>query len=144
MNLFFHPAIGTEFEGAIVAFFHLILTRSNKLRAIKEAFYRGNLPNLMNLFATLLVFLIVVYLQGFRVELPVKSNKFRGQQGTYPIKLFYNSSMPIMLQSALVSNIFVVSQMLYNKFPTNIFVRLLGVWEVIGEVLCDCLIIIAL
>jgi hypothetical protein len=32
--------IGTEFEGAIIALFHLILTRQDKTRGIKEAFYR--------------------------------------------------------------------------------------------------------
>jgi hypothetical protein len=35
---------GTEFEGAIIALFHLLMTRSDKLRALKEAFYRQNLP----------------------------------------------------------------------------------------------------
>lgn len=121
---------GTEFEGAVVAFFHLLLTRSDKTRALKEAIFRSNLPNLSNLFATLLVFVVVIYLQGFRVEIPVKSARFRGQQGTYPIKLFYTSNMPIMLQSALVSQIFFVSQLLYSKFPSNFFIRLFGVWEV--------------
>lgn len=125
---------GTEFEGAVIAFFHLLITRSDKTRALKEAFYRGNLPNLMNLFATLLIFLVVIYLQGFRVEIPIKSSRFRGQQGTYPIKLFYTSNMPIMLQSALVSQIYLVSQLLYSKFPNNFLVRLFGVWEVMNEI----------
>lgn len=85
----------------------------------------------MNLLATILVFAVVIYLQGFRVEIPVKSNKFRGQQGSYPIKLFYTSNMPIMLQSALVSNIFFVSQLLYKRWPDNLLVRIIGVWKVI-------------
>lgn len=38
--------------------------------------------------------------------------------------------MPIMLESALSSNVFIVSQMLFNRFPENLLVRLLGVWEV--------------
>lgn len=54
----------------------------------------------------------------------------RGQRGTYPVKLFYTSNMPIMLQSALTSNVFLVSQMLASRFPENLLVRLLGVWEV--------------
>merc|ERR1719371_31345 len=29
---------GTEFEGALVAFFHLVVTRNDKLKALKEAF----------------------------------------------------------------------------------------------------------
>lgn len=121
---------GTEFEGAIVALFHLLFSRKDKFRAFKEAMYRSNLPNLTNLLSTVLIFAVVIYLQGFRVEIPVKSNKFRGQQGTYPIKLFYTSNMPIMLQSALVSNIFFISQMIYKRFPDSILVRLIGVWAV--------------
>ena len=54
---------GTEFEGGIIALFHLLATRHDKVRALREAFYRQNLPNLMNLLATVLVFAIVIYFQ---------------------------------------------------------------------------------
>ena len=37
--------------------------------------------------------------------------------------------MPIMLQSALSSNIFLVSQTLYQRFSDNLLVKLIGVWE---------------
>ena len=37
--------------------------------------------------------------------------------------------MPIMLQSALSSNIFLFSQILYSRFSDNLLVKLLGVWE---------------
>lgn len=120
---------GTEFEGAVVALFHLLLTRPNKLSALHEAFYRSNAPNITNLMATVLVFLIVIYFQGFRVDVPVKSQKTRGQQGTYPIKLFYTSNIPIILQTALVSNLYFFSQLLYRRFGTNFLVNLLGQWQ---------------
>lgn len=120
---------GPEFEGAIIALFHLLLTWPNKQRALQEAFYRQNLPNIMNLLATLVVFASVIYLQGFRVEIPVKSSRNRGARGTYPVRLFYTSNMPIMLQSALSSNVFLLSQVLYSRFSDNLLVRLLGVWE---------------
>ena len=54
---------GTEFEGAVIALFHLLATRSDKVRGLREAFYRQNLPNLTNLMATILVFGIVIYFQ---------------------------------------------------------------------------------
>lgn len=109
------------------------MARSSKSRALKEAFYRDKLPNVMNLLATVAVFAAVIYLQGFRVEIPVKSNRNKGQRGTFPVKLFYTSNMPIMLESALTSNVFLVSQMLFSRFPENLFVKLLGVWEVSGR-----------
>merc|ERR1711920_1189250 len=89
---------GTEFEGAIVATFHFMASRSDKVLALKQAFYRQSAPNLTNLFATVLVFFIVIYFQGFR-----------GHQGSYPIKLFYTSNIPIILQTALVSNLYFFS-----------------------------------
>merc|ERR1711935_201859 len=120
---------GTEFEGAVIALFHLLITRSDKIRALKEAFYRQNLPNVTNFLATVLVFIIVIYFQGFRVDLPVKSQKQRGQQGSYPIKLFYTSNIPIILQTALVSNLYFFTQLLDKRYRDNIFVNLLGQWR---------------
>jgi protein transport protein SEC61 subunit alpha len=121
---------GPEFEGALVALFHSLFTWNDKSRALKEAFWRDRLPNVMNLIATIVIFAVVIYLQGFRIEIPVKSSRFRGQRGSYPVKLFYTSNMPIMLESALTSNVFIISQMLATRFPSNFFVKLLGVWEV--------------
>ncbi|KAJ0228799.1 SecY protein transport family protein [Hirschfeldia incana] len=120
---------GAEFEGAVIALFHMLITKSNKVAALRQAFYRQNLPNVTNLLATVLIFLIVIYFQGFRVVLPVRSKSARGQQGSYPIKLFYTSNMPIILQSALVSNLYFISQLLYRKFSGNFFVNLLGQWK---------------
>ncbi|VAH88128.1 unnamed protein product [Triticum turgidum subsp. durum] len=100
---------GAEFEGAVIGLFHLLITRTDKVRALREAFYRQNLPNVTNLLATVLVFLIVIYFQGFRVVLPVRSRNARGQQGSYPIKLFYTSNMPIILHSALITNLYFIS-----------------------------------
>ena len=120
---------GPEFEGAIIALFHLLITRTDKVRALKEAFYRQNLPNVTNLMATILIFIVVIYFQGFRVDLPVKYRSQRGMQGSYPIKLFYTSNMPIILQTALVSNLYFLSQLMYKRYPNNFLVSLFGKWK---------------
>ena len=57
------------------------------------------------------------------------SSRQRGMRGSYPVRLFYTSNMPIMLQAALSSQIFLISQMLFSRFPDNLLVRLMGVWE---------------
>ena len=120
---------GLEFEGAIVAFFHLVVVRKDKVRAIIDAFTRADLPNLGNLLATVLVFGIVIFFQGFRVDLPVKSNRVRGASGSYPIKLFYTSNIPIILQTTLVSQLYFISQILFKRYPTNLIVNILGRWQ---------------
>jgi protein transport protein SEC61 subunit alpha len=123
-------ASGTQFEGALIAFFHLLVTRNDKVRALKEALYRKNLPNVSNLMATVLIFAVVIFLQGFRVDIPIKHKKVKGSSGnTYPVKLFYTSNIPIILQSALVSNFYFISQLLYKKFPGNPLIQLIGTWR---------------
>merc|ERR1712216_952173 len=120
---------GSEFVGAVIALFHLLITRSDKVMALKEAFYRSNAPNLTNVLATVLVFFVVVYFQGFRVDLAVRSNKVRGMAQSYPIKLFYTSNTPVILQTALVSNLYFFSQLLYKRFKSNMLINLLGQWQ---------------
>ncbi|KAF6166266.1 hypothetical protein GIB67_031050 [Kingdonia uniflora] len=75
------------------------------------------------------MFLVVIYFQGFRIDFPVRSKTIRGEQGSYPIKLFYTSNMPIVLQSALVSNVYLISHVLYKNFGRYFLVRVLGSWK---------------
>ncbi|XP_061983070.1 uncharacterized protein LOC133702766 [Populus nigra] len=124
---------GPEFEGAIPALFHGLLKQRNKTLALRKVLFRTNLPNVTNLLSTAFISLLAIYLQGFRVPLTVTSNnlnsRFR-QRGTYPIKLFYTSNMPIILLSAFISNIYFLSQLLFTRFGGNIvLVNLLGSWS---------------
>eukprot|EP00826_Nyctotherus_ovalis_P047130 TRINITY_DN537_c0_g1_i1.p1 TRINITY_DN537_c0_g1~~TRINITY_DN537_c0_g1_i1.p1 ORF type:complete len:339 (+),score=96.66 TRINITY_DN537_c0_g1_i1:611-1627(+) len=118
-----------EYEGALIALVHALVNNPSKLNAIEHAFFRTGGANLSNLVATVIVFLIVIYFQGFRVELNISSRKVRGYQTTYPIKLFYTSNIPIILQTALVANLYFVSQLIYRRFKGNFIVRLLGTWQ---------------
>ncbi|KAK2952190.1 putative Protein transport protein Sec61 subunit alpha [Blattamonas nauphoetae] len=119
---------GTEFEGCLIALVHLLITRADKGQALVEAFTRQNLPNVGSFLSTIIVFILVVYFQGVRVEISLSSKQARNYQGSYPIKLFYTSNTPIILQSSLMSLVGFISQMLYNAFPKNFIVNLIGRW----------------
>lgn len=54
---------GVEYEGALIALIHFMITKKNKVEAIHRAFYRANVPNLSNLVATIIIFLVVIYFQ---------------------------------------------------------------------------------
>lgn len=53
----------------------------------------------------------------------------KGYKQPYPIKLFYTSNIPIILQTAFVSNLYFFSQILSKKFKGNLIVSLLGKWQ---------------
>jgi protein transport protein SEC61 subunit alpha len=120
---------GVEYEGALISTIHFLITKKNKVEAIHRAFYRANIPNLSNLIATVIVFLIVIYFQGFRIEIKIAHKKYPGLYATQPIKLFYCSNTPIILQSALVSNLYFISQILYKRYKNFFIIRMLGQWQ---------------
>jgi len=84
-------------------------------------------PSMLGFVTTVVVFVIVIYMEGVRVELPISHANYRGFRGKYPIKLLYVSNLPVIFASALFANIYVVAQLLSSHFgPNNFFVNLLG------------------
>merc|ERR1719436_2185262 len=106
-----------------------MIARPDKWIGLSEAFYRQTAPNITNLLATLFVFFVVIYFQGFQVDLSCKFHKIRGHRGVYPVRLFYTSNISIILQTALVSTLYFFSQLLYLRFKSNVLVNLLGQWQ---------------
>ena len=64
-----------------------------------------NFDLLIPVFATIVVFLVVVYAQSMRVEIPLSFGGVKGARGKYPLKFVYASNMPVILTSALLLNV---------------------------------------
>jgi protein transport protein SEC61 subunit alpha len=118
----------TQFEGAIVSVFHLLLTDPNKGHALNKVLFREGLPNVSNVIATIVVFLVVIYVEGLKYDVMIKSSQAGSRTVSFPIKLFYTSNMPIILLTGVISNVYFFSQIFYKRYEKNPFVRLLGVW----------------
>jgi preprotein translocase SecY subunit len=85
-----------------------------------DAFFRsGQLPSLFALSLTVGVILILVYIEGIHVDIPIVSTKYRGFTAVYPIKLLYTSVIPVILASALLANAIFMGQMLWANYNPN-------------------------
>jgi protein transport protein SEC61 subunit alpha len=62
---------GIQFEGIAVALFQFIVQKKSLLLGLKLALFRGNLVNLSNVIVTAVIFLFVLYIQNFHVNLPI-------------------------------------------------------------------------
>jgi preprotein translocase subunit SecY len=60
---------------------------------------------LIPIFATIIVFLIVVYAESMRIEIPLSYGGVKGARGKYPLRFIYASNMPVILTSALLLNV---------------------------------------
>ncbi|KAL6634154.1 hypothetical protein ACP70R_026825 [Stipagrostis hirtigluma subsp. patula] len=118
-----------EFEGAILAWVHLLITRTDKFSAMREAFCRQNLPNVTSLLATCLFVRIAILFQGLSIVLPIRIPELPGFQINRRIKLSNISYRPIILLHVLVSDLYLSSRGLYMKYGGNKLVNLLGRWN---------------
>ncbi|MFH0927551.1 MAG: preprotein translocase subunit SecY [Candidatus Micrarchaeota archaeon] len=58
----------------------------------------------MPLVFTVLVFLVIVYVEGIKVEIPLAFGMARGLARNFPIKFMYVSNIPVILAFALLAN----------------------------------------
>lgn len=57
------------------------------------------------LIATIIIFLVVVFGESMRLEIPLSYGGIRGIGGRYPLKFFYVSNIPVILAAALLLNV---------------------------------------
>lgn len=54
--------------------------------------------------ATIILFLIVVWSQSLKIEIPLSYDRLRGYSLKWPLQFFYASVIPVILTSALIAN----------------------------------------
>ncbi len=75
-------------------------------------------PNpVVALVGTAAIFFLVAWTESTRIELPLSHAEARGARGRYPLRLIYASNIPVILMSALLANVSMVSIMLWSN-PT--------------------------
>jgi preprotein translocase subunit SecY len=68
--------------------------------------------------STILVFLICVYGQSMKVEIPLSFGRVRGYGIRWPLNFFYTSNIPVILVAALMANIQLFARLFENwGFP---------------------------
>ncbi|MBC7114748.1 MAG: preprotein translocase subunit SecY [Archaeoglobi archaeon] len=88
---------------------------------------------LLALISTILIILLVVYVESVRVEIPIAHSAVRGARGKFPVKLVYASVLPMILVRALQANIQMFGMILYHR-GIEIFGRFEGTKPVSGVV----------
>jgi len=94
----------------------------------------GAYPSLLGFIATIVAFLIIIYMEGVRVELPLSYAGYKGFRSRYPIKLLYVSNLPVIFASALFANVYLFSQIFWNNYNqnnSNFWLNLLGQYRTV-------------
>jgi len=121
------------YMGALLGFVQSLINQQFRTEGWWAVLHRPDMPDMLGLFATIGVFLIVVYLEGMRVEVPVAYAGYRGFRGKFPLKLLYVSNIPVILASTLFTDIYFISQILWNKYNqdnSNFWLNMLGMFKI--------------
>jgi len=73
---------------------------------------------------TIAIFLIIVYVESTRIEIPLAHAQVRGSRSRFPVKLIYASVLPMILVRVLQANIQMV-----GLFLSNIGITILGKFD---------------
>jgi preprotein translocase SecY subunit len=96
----------------------------------------GAYGSLVGFIATIGAFLVAIYLEGVRIEIPMTYAGYKGFRSRYPIKLLYVSNLPVIFASALFANVFFFTQLIWNQLGRplpgqNLFVDIIGSYKVV-------------
>ncbi|MEK6837762.1 MAG: preprotein translocase subunit SecY, partial [Nanoarchaeota archaeon] len=73
------------------------------------------LANLLVIGTTILVFIMAVYAQSMKVELPLSFGRIRGHGIRWPLAFIYTSNIPVILTAALMANVQLWARLLQSN-----------------------------
>lgn len=115
--------------GALPAFFQSLWQGDPLISAFQRP---GGYPDMIGFLTTIVVFLIVIYLEGVRVELPITYARFRGFRSRFPVKLLYVSNIPVIFASTILANLYFGCQIVWSRFNQgneNPWLNLIGTFN---------------
>ena len=99
---------------------------SGALLVILQSFINGAPREALVAAAVILVtigiFLLVVWAQSLKVEIPLSYDRLRGHTIKWPLAFFYASNIPVILVAALLANIQLFGSLLENAFDGPTFI----------------------
>jgi len=75
---------------------------------------QGAMLALAAILTTVILFLIVVWAQSLKIEVPLSYDRLRGYSMKWPLQFFYASVIPIILTAALIANLQLFGGLLQN------------------------------
>ncbi len=91
---------------------------SGRVLVLINSLITGNTIGFYDAFAaiavTVLIFLIVVWAQSLKVEVPLSFDRLRGYGIRWPLSFFYASVIPVILTAALIANMQLFGGLLQN------------------------------
>jgi preprotein translocase subunit SecY len=91
--------------GAVPAFFYNIFVASDVTGGLKSA---------ATILSTVIIFLVIVWAQSLKIEIPLSYDRLRGYNVKWPLAFFYASNIPVILTGAFIANFQLIGGLFQN------------------------------
>jgi len=78
------------------------------------------LPTLTGFIAMVVMFVVLIYLEGMRVEVPIVYSKYGGLKAKTPLKLLYVSVVPVIFFGVIGANFHWLARLTQNSFVIGV------------------------
>ncbi|MBI1979060.1 MAG: preprotein translocase subunit SecY [Candidatus Aenigmarchaeota archaeon] len=116
-------SVGGRIAGGIPGFIFSLLGGNSSLA----------IAYLLPIITTAIVFLIVVFAQHIKIQIPLSFATLRGFGRTWDLKLLYTSNIPVILTAALIANVQLLGRVGATVTPDGLTCSLMGCFDQIGN-----------
>jgi preprotein translocase subunit SecY len=120
ISLFIAAGIGWRLFAQLFQFINAagVFEATGKVLVLFTSIINGDLQGfslaLFSIIVTAALFLIVVWAQSLKAEIPLSFDRLRGQGVRWPLQFFYTGVLPVILVSALSANIQLIASLFQN------------------------------
>ncbi len=111
MRLMWNLFSPVTYGGQIVGFIPYLISLAVSGGDITAAFIRVGGRDLVGFITTIAIILVLIYLQGMKVEIPITSPRLRSIKTRVPLKFLYVTNIPVLLVGILYSDILVFASL---------------------------------
>ncbi|MBU6998275.1 MAG: preprotein translocase subunit SecY [Theionarchaea archaeon] len=119
---------GGQLIGAVPGFIQSIVSGAPVL-------IRTDLPDVVEVAATLLIFLIVVYSETLRITIPLSMGRFKGTKGGYPVRFMYASVIPVIFTMSVFGTFQLFARSIENRFHLGILGQFSATGQAVGGIM---------
>ncbi len=91
--------------GAIPVFFDSLFNTGDAIGAMKAV---------ATVLSTVIIFMIIVWAQSLKIEIPLSYDRLRGYNVKWPLAFFYASNIPVILTGAFIANLQLFGSLFQN------------------------------
>lgn len=117
-TIFWNTFSTVTYQGEYIGFIPYLIQHLSSGGSWSDLLVRAGGRDLVGLIATIVILLLLVYLNSMKIEVPVTSPRLHGVKTKIPLQFLYVTNIPVLFIGILYSNVLIYAMILRNYLAT--------------------------